>query len=129
MKTEKTEKTEIPLWAKFLYTGAIVTIISFITKKYKTSVGSILYSFPYTFLLTMTILVTSGFKWEAFKKFSFYSIIGLWSKIIFSLFFYKIYKKTGLYQGLLISFIPWAITALLIYYKPYENIVNKYIVQ
>lgn len=123
------DKVKIPLWAKFLYTGTIVTIISLITKKYKTSIGSIMYSFPYTFLLTITILVTSGFTWREFKKFSFYSMIGLSSKIIFSFFFYGIYKKTGLYKGLVISFIPWVLTALLIYYKPYENIVNKYIIE
>ena len=128
MKSNK-GKIKIPLWAKFIYTGTIVTIISLITKRYKTSIGSIMYSFPYTFLLTITILVTSGFTWKEFKKFSFYSMIGLSSKIIFSLCFYSIYKKKGLYKGLAISFIPWVLTALLIYYKPYENIVNKYILE
>ena len=48
----------------------IQNTITYFTEKYKTSIGSIgsiLYSFPYTFLLTTTILVAGELE---FKKYS-----------------------------------------------------------
>ena len=121
------DKKEMPIWAQFLFTGSIVTIITQITEHYKTAIGSILYSFPYTFLLTAIILTTSGLKIKEYKEFSISAIIGLTSKIIFTLFFYFSYEKYGIPTAILIGFIPWTIMALIIYYKPYKKITDKYI--
>jgi uncharacterized membrane protein (GlpM family) len=105
----------LPIWAQFLLTGSIVTLITQLTEKYKASIGGILYSFPYTFLLTTLILMMNETEWEKHQKFSKNAIIGLVSKIIFTLFFYFSYKKYGIQKAILIGFIPWTIIAYFIY--------------
>lgn len=127
MLKKKVPNKKVPLWFQFIYTGTIVTLISYITEKYKTSIGSILYSFPYTFLLTITILAMDGLSWKEYKKFSFGAILGLIGKIIFTIFFFFSYKKYGVLKAIFIGFIPWTLIALVIYHKLYEEFLNKYI--
>jgi len=123
---KKIEKN-ISFWIQIIYYGTSVTIFNYIGRNISNRYASILYSLPYTMIIVIIMIMTYNYDYNYVREYAMHILIASFGIIIFSLSFYYInkYFKIKLYNTLLLSLIFLSLFAVLIYYKPYYNYVNK----
>ena len=131
MSSEKDSEVEanVPVWIQFILSATIVTTITYLAHNVSYKYASILYSLPYTFLILLTIYSYNNFPKKKIRKFAFNVILSLFNISLYSFAFTMLEKYTNLSvtSSLILSFVPWAMFAMVMYHEPYKKHVDKYI--